>query len=559
MKIFLAQLSPVVGAFEANYSQIKNAYERACSVRARLFLTPELALNGYPLYDWIERPELMEATDQALQDLASLTKDSSTALAVGHISLNLTGSGQKFQNSISVFEGGKCIFHQSKTLLPSYDVFDEPRYFEPASDLQVWDCDGVRVAFGICEDLWGRSLDSKQRRYHRDPILDYQRLGAQFVLSLSSSPYEWEKRKQRERTHQEIAKTLKVPVVYVNQVGATDELLFDGGSFAVDAHGTKILQLPYFEAGEGWVALDGQGALSASSVVADLSRSPEDEWEILSQGLIVGIRDYFLRTGFKRAVLGLSGGIDSALVAVLAVAALGSENVLALAMPSQYSSSHSLEDAEILAKKLGIRLEVRPIKFAFSTLSRELSEDRGQLKSVALENLQSRLRGTILMTLANQDSSLVLTTGNKSEIAMGYCTLYGDMNGALAPLGDLYKTQVYLLVQYWNQSRGDVIPARILSKAPSAELRPNQTDQDSLPPYEVLDRFLLNYLEENLPLKRLEVLLKDQLPASGVGSVQDLASRVNLNEYKRHQSAPILRVSKKAFGLGRRVPIAKKY
>jgi NAD+ synthetase len=228
-------------------------------------------------------------------------------------------------------------------------------------------------------------------------------------------------------------------------------------------------------------------------------------------------------------------------------------------MPSQYSSSHSLEDAEILAKKLGIRLEVRPIKFAFSTLSRELSEDRGQLKSVALENLQSRLRGTILMTLANQDSSLVLTTGNKSEIAMGYCTLYGDMNGALAPLGDLYKTQVYLLVQYWNQSRGDVIPARILSKAPSAELRPNQTDQDSLPPYEVLDRFLLNYLEENLPLKRLEVLLKDQLPASGVGSVQDLASRVNLNEYKRHQSAPILRVSKKAFGLGRRVPIAKKY
>ena len=559
MKINLAQLSPVVGSTEANFHQIRDAYERACSEQARLVLTSELALNGYPLYDWIDRPEILEETDRFLRDLALLTQGRSTALAVGHVSANPSVSGQKFQNSMSVFERGQRVFHQAKTLLPSYDVFDESRYFEPSTDLQVWDCDGVRVAFGICEDLWGRSLEFPRPRYHRDPIQEYQRLGAQLILSLSSSPYEWEKCKDRERTHQGVVQALGVPIVYVNQVGATDEILFDGGSFALNASGQKVLQLPYFQPVQGSVVLGPQGLVSELVSKAPESERVEGEWETLTQGLILGIREYFSRTGFKTALLGLSGGIDSALVAVLAVAALGAENVLALAMPSQYSSGHSLEDAEILAKRLGIRLEVRPIKFAFATLSREISESRGQLQSVALENLQSRLRGTILMTLANHHSSLVLTTGNKSEIAMGYCTLYGDMNGALCPLGDLYKTQVYDLAHYWNSSRGDVIPSRILTKAPSAELRPNQTDQDSLPPYPVLDQFLRGYLEKNLSLAALEGQLKDVLPLSGGGSVRDLARRVNMNEYKRRQSAPILKVSKKAFGLGRRVPIAKKY
>lgn len=550
MKIFLAQLSPVVGAVDVNFKKIKDAYERACSVQARFVLTSELALNGYPLLDWIDRPEVLEQTDLALKELCRLTQNQSTALVVGHISRSPEGSERSFSNSVSIFEAGRRVFFQSKALLPTYDIFDEARYFEPAERTQLWDCDGVQVAIAVCEDLWTFSSGSSKRRYHRDLSDDYQRLGAQLVLSLSSSPYEWEKRLIREETHARIAKKLGVPLIYVNQVGATDEILFDGGSFVLDGAGNKVSQLPYFKESLEWV--------ETKSLAGAQIETP-DELEILTQGLVVGIRDYFARTGFKRAILGLSGGIDSALVAVLAAAALGPENILAVAMPSQYSSSHSLEDAEILAKKLKIRFEVRPIKFSFATLSRELSESRGPLQSIALENLQSRLRGLILMTLANHYSDLVLTTGNKSEIAMGYCTLYGDMNGALCPLGDLYKTQVYRLSQHWNQTRGETIPQRILTKAPSAELRPNQTDQDSLPPYDVLDQFLFDYIEENRSLEQLETQLAGLLPESGSGSVRDLARRLNLNEYKRRQSAPILRVSRKAFGLGRRVPIAKKY
>ncbi len=565
LKISLAQISPIVGAFEANFHQIKDAYERACLEQARLVLTPELAVNGYPLCDWIERPEVLEETDRILAELAKLTLNQSTALAVGHIGSSPPGSERFFQNSVSVFEKGQRVFHQAKTLLPTYDIFDEARYFEPAGTRQVWDCDGIQVAFAICEDLWGRHSDRNRPTCRQNPVDDYRKLGAQVIVSLSSSPYEWEKRTLRERIHGGLAKELHVPVLYVNQVGATDEILFDGGSFAFDSLGQKIAQLPYFQTaqvqvqveGASVTSLGGSGALKKTD--AHAHADDHDEWEILSQGLVLGIRDYFLRTGFKKAILGLSGGIDSALVAVLAAEALGPENVLAVAMPSQYSSSHSLVDAETLVRSLKISFEVKPIKFAFATLSRELSESRGQLESVALENLQSRLRGITLMTLANHESSLVLTTGNKSEIAMGYCTLYGDMNGALCPLGDLYKTQVYQLARYWNQSRGDVIPARTLTKAPSAELRPNQTDQDSLPPYEALDAFLKGYLEDAQSLKTLEKSLSDVLPAAGRGSVVDLARRVNLNEYKRRQGAPILRVSRKAFGLGRRVPIAKKY
>ncbi len=553
IKIALVQLSPVVGAIESNFKQIRDAYERACGERARLVLTSELALNGYPLNDWIERPEVLEETELFLDQLAGLTRNQEAALVVGHISESPPGSERLFQNSITVFQGGQRVFCQAKSLLPDYDVFDESRYFQSAESLQVWNCDGVKVAFAICEDLWAESGDLGRHRYRRDPVSEMKSLGAQVVVSLSASPYEWGKSHLRERIHSKIAQTLNVPVVYLNQVGATDELLFDGGSFVLNMDGQKVLQLPYFKGAQ--VVLDLERTLAGPC----LEGAQWNEWEVLIDGLIVGIRDYFLRTGFSKAVLGLSGGIDSAVVAVLAVAALGAENVLAVAMPSQFSSSHSLEDAEILAKNLGIRLEVRPIKFAFATLSRELSELRGQLQSVALENLQSRLRGTILMTLANHDSSLVLTTGNKSEIAMGYCTLYGDMNGALCPLGDLYKTQVYELAEYWNNARANVIPARVFSKAPSAELRPNQTDQDTLPPYDVLDRVLFGYLEENQPLRVLEDRFKGELPGTGAGSVRDLARRVNLNEYKRRQSAPILKVSAKAFGMGRRVPIAKRY
>ena len=552
MKITLAQLNPVVGAFEENVKKIKDAYEIACRDQARLLLTPELMVCGYPHYDWIERPEFLEQNLKALDDVLSFTRQKKCAIALGHVQPWESPHGKPAQNVVSILEDGQVVFRQAKTLLPTYDVFDEQRYFEPAHAIQGFELDGVRTAFAICEDLWaGDSSVSSRQRYSQDPFSQYQSLQTQLLFSLSASPYEWGKRERREQVHREGVQRLGASLVYVNQVGATDEVLFDGASFGMNAQGQVSARLPAFESCVRTLSLP-------MTTLGEIS-NPED-WSVLFQGLVVGIRDYFQRTGFKKAIVGLSGGIDSAVVAVLAVQALGAQNVLGVAMPSQYSSSHSLEDAESLAKNLHIPFQVKPIKFLNSTAMRELGELRGgALNALALENLQSRLRGLILMTLSNHDSALVLTTGNKSEIAMGYCTLYGDMNGALGPLGDLYKTQVYGLARYLNHTLGKIIPERTLTKAPSAELRPNQTDQDSLPPYEILDVFLKKYLEQNLSIEDLQLQFRDQLPHQGRNSVLDLVHRIHVNEYKRKQAPPLLKVSAKAFGIGRRVPIAKKW
>jgi NAD+ synthetase len=554
MRIAVAQIDPVVGAFEVNVKKIKEAYKRACSKQARLLLTPELGICGYPPHDLVDRPEMIERCEKALDELRVFTQGQSCSLIVGHIAANPLESGRNAQNVVTILEDGKRVFRQAKTLLPTYDVFDEARYFEPAPKVQLWEKDGLKIAIAICEDLWAHDPALGRRLYGNDPVDHYREMGANLILSVSASPYIWGKRQRREELHGETARNLKAPLIYVNQVGATDEILFDGGSFAVNADGELKGRLPVFKNSFGILNLTPELEWESPQEEGREDEPPSD-LETLYRGLVTGIREYFHRTGFKSAVLGLSGGIDSAVVAVLAAHALGRENVLGVGMPSQYSSAGSLEDAEEVARRLGIRFEVRPIKFLYATASREISERRGVLAPVAQENLQSRLRGLILMTLSNHDGSLVLTTGNKSEMATGYCTLYGDMCGALAPIGDLLKTRVYELANYINSAHGNPIPERSLTKAPSAELRPNQTDQDSLPPYDLLDAVLSEYLEKNTPVESIEAQIGEK--EARKGWIREILRRVEMNEFKRRQAAPVLKVSTRAFGIGRRIPVAK--
>lgn len=561
MKIAIAQIDPVVGAFASNVKKIKDAYERACQAQARLLLTPEMGICGYPPHDLIERPEMIERNESALDQLAALTRGKSCALAVGHVSKNTASFGRPVQNSVTILEAGQRVYTQSKSLLPTYDVFDESRYFEPARKVEPWICDGFRIGVAICEDLWAADPILQRRLYEKDPVDSYLSQKLDLLISLSASPYEWSKRERREKLHSDIAKRVGVPLIYVNQVGATDEIIFDGGSFVLQASGEKIGRLPFFQTAFGVVHGDFKKALVFDSPTPEKreDQNPE-EIDLLCRGLVTGVREYFARNGFKKAIIGLSGGIDSAVVGALLSHSLGSENVLGVAMPSQFSSPHSLEDAEILAKNLRIRLEVRPIKFLYSTAMRELSERRGGLlHSVASENLQSRLRGMTLMTFANHDGALVVTTGNKSELATGYCTIYGDTVGALAPLGDLFKTRVYELARYMNKVWGGVIPERSITKAPSAELRPNQTDQDTLPPYAALDALLEDYIENLVPVEALIRKYGDEKGTAGPHWVTETLKRLEMNEYKRRQAPPVLKVSRKAFGIGRRIPISKSW
>jgi NAD+ synthase (glutamine-hydrolysing) len=563
MRIALAQIDPVVGAFEGNVRKIREVYERACAEQARLLLTPELSVCGYPPYDLMERPEMFERNEKALDALAKLTLGKKCALAVGHVARNPSDRGRAAQNVVTILEDGKRVFTQAKTLLPTYDVFDEARYFEPAEKIALWNCDGHRIAIAVCEDLWGRDASFGRQIYGRnpvDPIEQYKAQKAELILSASSSPYEWGKLERREKLHAEAARIVGAPLVYVNQVGATDEILFDGASFALDREGKLVGRLCVFKQAFGIVECELNG-LTAPKFETSAPKDREDkvptEIEILMRGLITGIREYFLRTGFKTSVMGLSGGIDSAVVAALAAQAIGAKNVLGVGMPSQHSSSHSLEDAEILAKNLGMPFEVRPIKFLYSTATRELSERRGTLAPLALENLQSRMRGLFLMTLSNHYGALVLTTGNKSELATGYGTLYGDMCGALGPIGDVFKTRVYELAREINATYGNPIPERSITKAPSAELSPGQTDQDTLPPYGLLDALLEDYLERGMALQDLEKKYSTAKGSRGPEWVREILRRIEINEFKRRQAPPVLKISPKAFGIGRRIPIAK--
>ncbi len=546
MKAALAQIDPVVGDFEGNFKKIKNAYERACDQQARFILFPELCVSGYTLYDLLDHIEIFNKTQSVLLRIAQLTEGKKTALIVGHLSRE----GGSQWNEASVFENGVCVFSQKKTHLPTYDVFDEKRYFEPASSHGIWNCDGAKILISICEDLW-ESQNSELWE-------TYEALHPDLILSLSASPYEWNKRKRRESLHSEVSKKLNAPLIYVNQVDATDEILFDGGSFFTDEQGEIKGRFPFFETSFGVVDLSSKTWIEPPQREPSSGEFPK-EIQILMEGLIYGIRSYFKKTGFQKAIIGLSGGIDSAVVATLAVQALGAENVLGIAMPSQHSSSHSLSDADTLAKNLRMTLEIRPIKFLNSVALREFSEGRGSLNEIAQENLQSRLRGLLLMTLANHIHGLVITTGNKSEMATGYATLYGDMCGAIAPLGDVVKTRVYELAHQLNHSFGSCIPISSIEKPPSAELRPGQVDEESLPPYPLLDQILESYLEKEIPIHQIkEQHIHPELEARlGKDWFDQLIRKIHLNEYKRAQAAPVFKVTSKAFGIGRRIPIAR--
>lgn len=552
MRIGIAQLSPTVGDFEGNVAFIQEAYQKATAQKADVLITPELSLCGYPPHDLVYQPEMMERTEGALKDLLKLTAKSSCALIVGHVGVNPKTIGRPFTNSLSVLFQGKSVFTQPKMLLPTYDVFDETRYFEPGTQLQAWEFGGKRLGFCICEDLWAEDAVFGRKIYEKDPVDLQKKQKIDLLLALSASPFEMDKRVHREQLHQNVAARLGVPLIYVNQVGATDEILFDGGSFVLDAKGRLLKRFPLFE--PAFEVVDTE----------HLENSPVKEegpleMQTLYRGLTLGIREYFKKTGFKKAILGLSGGIDSSLVALLLVRALGAEQVLGVAMPGPYNPLESLQDAEALAKNLKIRFEVRSIKFLHSVFSKELTTYGIKvLESLALENLQARIRGMLLMTLSNHfGRALVLSTGNKSELAMGFSTLYGDLAGALAPIGDLYKTQVYALARYANDLEKMPIPDRCFTKAPSAELRPDQTDQQTLPPYEVLDPLLFDYIENKCSVADLEKRYEKQLREQGKYSVQETVRRFEQNEYKRRQAPPVLKISSEAFGIGRRVPIAK--
>jgi NAD+ synthase (glutamine-hydrolysing) len=546
LKIGILQLNSTIGDFAANRQKLFAGYEEACALGAEFVLAPELFLCGYPPRDLLQRADFIDANLAALEETAKNV--GAMPLCVGYVDRNSEKPGRALCNAAAVLQNGKIIWRTRKCLLPTYDVFDEDRYFEPAQKIAPFEFNGHKLGITICEDIWNDEDFWPERIYRRDPVKELILQGAEIILNISASPWNVDKEKTRLEMLRRVARDEKIPVAQVNLVGANDELIFDGHSVALDSRG-EIIALGKGFAEEIFVAeMDESGKRKTKNE----NDFPPREAQIFS-ALSLGIRDYVHKCGFKSVILGLSGGIDSALVAVLAADALGAENVLGVAMPARYSSAGSLIDAEMLAKNLGIRYEVLPIEPAFQAVEKQLAKVfAGTKPNEAEENLQSRLRGVTLMALSNKFGALVLTTGNKSEMAVGYCTLYGDMNGALAPIADVLKTDIYKISRWVNRER-EIIPAASILKPPSAELRPNQKDQDSLPPYETLDAILDLYVVKNLG--------KEEIIARGFDAaiVSDVINKINFSEYKRRQSAPGLKISPRAFGMGRRIPIAQKF
>ncbi len=542
MRIALAQIDNIIGDLQYNKKKILEYYNRAVEEKADLVLFPELALTGYTPRDYTEKKEFRAKVAQAAREIAAATT-SDTAIVFGSITEKNETVGTGIYNSAILAYDGKIQFVQDKTLLPNYDVFDERRYFESAKNVSVFEYKGEKLGISICEDIWNDGDYWKRRRYETDPVEELIKQGATLLINISASPYAYGRRLERYDMLSLLTKTNSLPLAYVCTVGAQTDLIFDGASMCFDAEG-NLTRLGKTYA-EDFFIFDTKEKYEP---ITEFEKSFEEE---VYDALVFGLREYMWKTGFKKVTLGLSGGIDSAVVAVIAADAVGKENVTAIMLPSKISSKGSVEDAEKLIENLGINSALVPIAESVNATEKTLAPMfEGTETGIAEENIQARTRGLLLMALANKFNWLLLATGNKSELAVGYATLYGDMNGALEVIGDVYKTEVYRLAKYINRER-EIIPEEIIVKPPSAELKPGQKDQDTLPPYDKLDAILHRYLEEHKEYEEIVAELGEP------ELVAKILRMVDLNEYKRFQAAPVLRVSTKAFGYGRRFPIVQ--
>ncbi|MFN8296110.1 MAG: NAD+ synthase [Chitinophagales bacterium] len=555
MKIGIAQLNYMIGDFKGNFDKMKAAIEKGITENADLLLFSELSVCGYPPRDFLEFHHFIHECENVIQALAGIAGNK-IALIVGAPSKNPTKDGKDLYNSAYFIEDGKVKFLAHKALLPTYDVFDEYRYFEPNKEFNVVEFKGKKLAITICEDIW--DTGEKNPLYRINPVAELAKHQPDILLNLSASPFNYNQAKKRISVIRQNATIFKLPVFYCNCVGAQTELIFDGGSVVMNEQGDVIDEMPYFEECVRFYQFTDNGSQITVSIdrnePSTLKREQDkNPTKLIHDALVCGIQNYFQKLGFKKAILGLSGGVDSALVLVLAVKALGKENVLSVLMPSQFSTSHSVDDSLKLLENLGSPHKIIPIKEVFEVYDKVLQPHfENKPFDVTEENLQARIRGNYLMALSNKFGYILLNTTNKSEAAVGYGTLYGDMCGGLAVLADVYKTQIYEVCNYINKDE-EIIPNHILTKAPSAELRPGQKDSDSLPDYAILDKILLEYIEHHQGPDEIEALGYDEK------LITRILRMVNRNEFKRHQTPPILRVSTKAFGSGRRLPIVGKY
>lgn len=546
MKVAIAQLNPVVGDFDGNFARLRAVLEQTRATAPDLVVLPELFLCGYPPRDLLTRRWFVERGEQALNAAVELTGDyPATAVLFGAVATSRQACGRGLYNVAVMAFQGRELLRQPKSLLPTYDVFDEARYFDPASESRPVEFRGERIGVTICEDAWNPADTDKKQSYCRDPVTELAAAGATLLVNLAASPFTVSKEDMRYRLFATHARRRGVPFVFVNQIGGNDDLVFDGFSMAFDRTGRCQHVSPAFE--EDIAVVDTESVGRIGEPVC------QDRIALVHDALVLGVRDYVGKCGFSNVVIGLSGGIDSAVTACIAVAALGSDAVLGVTMPSEFSSAGSVEDSRCLAQRLGIRFLTIPIQHVVTAYRQALEpEFAGLAPDTTEENIQARIRGNILMALANKAGRMVLSTGNKSELAVGYCTLYGDMSGGLAVLGDVPKTMVYQLASYINRHR-EVIPAATISKPPSAELKPNQRDQDTLPPYDLLDEIISRYVDQGQSVA--------EIVAAGFerDTVDWVVRAIARSEFKRKQAAPCIKVTDRAFGTGWRMPIAARY